>query len=104
MRWGAVALAVLVALQAGVLTQKLQYPASHKADVVDNYFGTKVADPYRWMEDLNSPELKQWIDAENALAFGYLNALPQRDALKARITELWNYPKVTPPRYIGGHW
>ena len=63
-----------------------------------------MADPYRWMEDLNSPELKQWIDAENALAFGYLDALPQRDALKARITELWNYPKVTPPRYEGGRW
>jgi hypothetical protein len=54
-------------------------PSARRADVVDNYFGTKVADPYRWMEDLNSPELKQWIDAENALAFGYLNALPQRD-------------------------
>jgi prolyl oligopeptidase len=82
----------------------LTYPPARRADVIDNYFGTKVADPYRWMEDLNSPELKQWIDAENALAFGHLNALPQRDALKARITELWNYPKVTPPRYEGGHW
>ena len=82
----------------------LNCPSARRADVIDNYFGTKVADPYRWMEDLKSPELKQWIDAENALAFGYLNALPQRDALKARITELWNYPKVTPPRYEGGHW
>ena len=82
----------------------LSYPSARRADVIDNYFGTRVADPYRWMEDLNSPELKQWIDAENALAFGYLNALPQRDALRARITELWNYPRVTPPRYEGGHW
>ena len=82
----------------------LNYPSARRADVIDNYFGTKVADPYRWMEDLNSPELKQWIDAENALAFGYLDALPQRDALKARITELWNYPKVIPPRYEGGRW
>ena len=64
----------------------------------------EVADPYRWMEDLNSPELKQWVDAENALAFAYLNALPQRDALKARITELSNYAKVTPPRYEGDRW
>jgi prolyl oligopeptidase len=82
----------------------LDYPSGRRADVSDNYFGTTVADPYRWMEDLNSPELKAWIDAENALAFGYLDALPQRDALKARITELWNYPKVTPPRYEGGQW
>jgi prolyl oligopeptidase len=82
----------------------LSYPSARRADVIDDYFGTKVADPYRWMEDLNSLELKHWIDAENALAFSYLNALLQRDALKARITELWNYPKVTPPRYQGGHW
>jgi prolyl oligopeptidase len=95
-----------IAFGSSLVAQRssLSYPSARRADVIDNYFGTKVADPYRWMEDLNSPELKQWIDAENALAFGYLNPLPQRDALKARITELWNYPKVTPPRYEGGHW
>jgi prolyl oligopeptidase len=82
----------------------LSYPLARRADVIDDYFGTKVPDPYRWMEDLNLPELKQWVDAENALAFDYLNALTHRDFLKARITELWNYPKVTPPRYEGGHW
>jgi prolyl oligopeptidase len=82
----------------------LTYPPSPRVDVVDDYFGTKVADPYRWMEDLGSRELQDWIDAQNALAFGYLDALPERDALKARITELWNYPKVTPPHYHGGHW
>lgn len=46
----------------------LGYPSARRADGIDDNFGTKVADPYRWMEDLNSPELKQWIDAENALA------------------------------------
>jgi prolyl oligopeptidase len=80
------------------------YPPARKAHVIEDYFGTKVADPYRWMEDLSSPELKQWVDAENAVTIRYLDALPQRDALKARITELWNYPKVTPPRYEGRHW
>lgn len=84
--------------------RSLRYPTARRADVIDDYFGTKVADPYRWMEDLTSPELKRWIEAQNALAFGYLDALPQRDALKARITELWNYPTVTPPRFEGGHW
>jgi prolyl oligopeptidase len=86
-----------IAFESSLVAQKpfLNYPSARRADVIDNYFGTKVADPYRWMEDLNSPELKQWIDAENALAFGYLNALPQRDALKARITELWNYPNAS---------
>jgi prolyl oligopeptidase len=95
-----------IAFGSSLLAQSttLSYPSARRADVIDDYFGTRVADPYRWMEDLNSPELKQWVDAENALAFKYLNALPQREALKARITELWNYPKVTPPQYEGGHW
>jgi prolyl oligopeptidase len=82
----------------------LRYPSARWSDVVDDYFGTRVPDPFRWMEDLESPELKEWIDAQSALTFQYLRALPQRDALNERITELWNYPKVTPPRYEGGHW
>src|SRR5882724_12520197 len=85
-------------------TSKLTYPTPRKGDTVDTYFGTKVADPYRWMEDLNAPEVKQWVDAENAVTFKYLDALPVRDTLKKRITELWNYPKVTPPQYEGRHW
>ncbi|HEY7289718.1 MAG TPA: prolyl oligopeptidase family serine peptidase [Vicinamibacterales bacterium] len=82
-------------------TPALQYPHARKGDVVDDYFGTKIADPYRWMEDLNSPELKTWIDAENTLTFGYLDHLPQRDPLKTRITALWDFPKVGLPRYEG---
>ena len=65
-----------------------RYPAARTTDTRDSYFGTTVADPYRWMEDLNAPELKQWIDAENAVTAKYLDVLPVRDALKARITEL----------------
>src|SRR5919202_1090885 len=103
-----VALTVVVAF-AGVARLRgdqpsLTYPQARKSAASDDYFGTKVADPYRWMEDLNSPELKQWIDAENAVTFRYLDALPLRDVLKTRITGLWNYPKVTPPRYEGRHW
>ena len=85
-------------------TSSFKYPQPRKGDTSDTYFGTKVADPYRWMEDLNSPELKQWIDAENAITFKYLDSLPVRDALKARLTELYNYPRVTPPRYVGRHY
>jgi prolyl oligopeptidase len=89
-----------------VLTQSpaLTYPSPRKGDVVDSYHGTKVADPYRWMEDLNAPEVKQWIEAENAITFKYLDGLPVRDALKTRISELWNYPKVSVPFYEGRHW
>jgi prolyl oligopeptidase len=85
-------------------TGSSRYPVPRKGDVVDDYFGTRVADPYRWMEDLNSSELKRWVDAENAVTSRYLDALPVRDVLKKRITELWNYPKVTAPRYEGRHW
>src|SRR5499427_9446218 len=85
-------------------SSSFRYPQARKGDVVDTYFGTTVADPYRWMEDLNSGEVKQWVDAENAVTAKYLDALPLRDQLKSRITELWNYPKVTPPRYEGRHW
>jgi len=86
------------------MAQSIKYPQPRKGDTVNDYFGTKVADPYRWMEDLNSPELKQWIDAENAITFKYLDGVPARDVLKKRITELYNYPRVTAPRFEGRHW
>jgi prolyl oligopeptidase len=85
-------------------TPPRDYPTPHKGDVVDDYFGTKVADPYRWMEDLNAPDVKQWVDTENAVTFKYLDGLPVRDELRRRITELWNYPKVSVPTFAGGHW
>ena len=85
-------------------TASLTYPSPRKGDVVDAYFGMKVADPYRWMEELNAPDVAQWVEAENAVTFRHLAALPMRDALKKRITALWNYPKVTAPRYEGRHW
>src|SRR5947209_7829845 len=81
-----------------------KYPQPRKDNTADSYFGTKVPDPYRWMEDLNSPELKRWIGAENAITFKYLDGLPMRDALKKRITELYNYPRVTVPQFEGRHW
>jgi prolyl oligopeptidase len=104
--WPGTPLLLVLACGTSILAQSssFTYPQPRKGDVVDNYFGTKVADPYRWMEDLNAPDVKQWVEAENAVTFKYLDALPVRDALKKRITELWNYPKVTPPRYQGRHW
>ena len=96
---------VFLGLTTPLLAQSpLKYPQPHKGEVVDTFAGTKVADPYRWMEDLNAADVKQWVDAENAVTFAYLDALPQRDVLKARITELWNYPKVSAPQYEGRRW
>ena len=76
---------------------KITYPESKKVDQVDDYFGTKVADPYRWLEDENSAETKAWVQAQNAVTFAYLDKIPYRENLKARLTELYNYPRVSAP-------
>ncbi|ATB36907.1 prolyl endopeptidase [Cystobacter fuscus] len=75
----------------------LSYPAARKDDVVDDYHGTKVADPYRWLENPDSPESRQWIEAENQLTFGYLEKIPLRSRLKQRMTELWDYERFSVP-------
>ena len=80
----------------------LTYPATTMGSVVDDLGGTKVADPYRWMESLDSPEVKAWITAQNAVTDPYLNALPHRKALNERLTALWNYPRVGLPSLEGG--
>jgi prolyl oligopeptidase len=91
----------MVYLSAAALAhgqQKLQYPAAREGDVVTDYHGTKVADPYRWMEDLNSKEVAEWITAQNKLTFGYLEGLSIRQALRERLKEVWDYPRTTLPR------
>lgn len=77
--------------------QTSPYPAARKSDVSDDYHGTRVADPYRWLEDPDAPETRQWIDAENRVTEGYLAEIPQRDTIRARLTRLWNYPKYGTP-------
>ncbi|HEX5474747.1 MAG TPA: prolyl oligopeptidase family serine peptidase [Vicinamibacterales bacterium] len=80
----------------------LAYPPARRGNVVDNYAGTKVAAPYRWMEDLDSREVADWVAAENRLTFGYLSRLPLRDVLKKRITELSDYKKTGIPDIEAG--
>jgi prolyl oligopeptidase len=75
----------------------LRYPDTRKGDVVDRYGSTNVADPYRWLEDLDSPEVAAWVAAQNAATFTHLDALPLRDHLKRRLTELWDYPRTSLP-------
>jgi len=79
------------------MMKKNSYPVARKGDQVDDYHGVKVADPYRWLEDLDSDETRSWVDAENKLSFGFLEAIPARAAIKARITKLWNYEKYGVP-------
>ncbi|MBU2893515.1 prolyl oligopeptidase family serine peptidase [Colwellia sp. D2M02] len=73
------------------------YPVTKKGDVVDTYFDTNVADPYRWLEDDRSEETGAWVKTQNKLTFNYLDQIPYRDQLKSRLGELWNYEKVGAP-------
>ena len=76
---------------------RISYPRARTVDQVDDYFGHKIADPYRWMEDLNAPDVAQWVKAENAVTEEHLAGLPLRAWFRSRITELWNYPKISLP-------
>ena len=93
----------LLALVATALMAQppLTYPATKKGDVVDDYHGHKVADPYRWLEDDHSPETKAWVEAQNQVTEAYLAAIPERKAIEARITRLWNYEKYGAPSKHG---
>ena len=78
-------------------TPTMSYPRTNKTDVSDTYFGTKINDPYRWLEDDRSAETKDWVDAENRVTQNYLAKIPFRQAIKLRLETLWNYEKFTAP-------
>jgi prolyl oligopeptidase len=75
----------------------LQYPPTRRAEQVDEYHGTRVADPYRWLEDVTSAETRAWTDAQNALTRSYLDAIPERPRIRTTLTQLWDYPKYYVP-------
>src|SRR5438445_7336925 len=79
--------------QGGDGAARLSYPETKRTDHTDNYFGVTVADPYRWLEDDNSPECAHWVEAENKVTFAYLEKIPYRQQIKDRLTQLFNYPK-----------
>jgi len=91
----------VVCLLAAVATQQMitstKYPPARKSEQVDDYHGVKVADPYRWLEELDSAETKAWVEAQNKMSFDFLAAIPARNSLKDRITRLWNYEKYGVP-------
>jgi prolyl oligopeptidase len=89
-------------------TSALTYPAARKVEQTDDYFGTEVNDPYRWMEDVDSAELKTWVDAENELTQSYLAEVPSRETMQKRLMELINFERYTAParrgtRYFYSH-
>lgn len=83
------------------MNNRIEYPATERENVVDNYFGTEVADPYRWLEDDNSERTAAWVRAQNEVTFDYLSKIPFRDAIRERLTELWDYPKESAPSKKG---
>lgn len=88
---------LLAAMIPNILAQSIQYPKTKKVEQVDDYHGIKVVDPYRWLEDANSQETKAWIEEQNKITRAYLDNIPQRDKIRKRLTELWNYEKYSAP-------
>ncbi|MBF8247637.1 MAG: S9 family peptidase, partial [Bacteroidetes bacterium] len=88
---------VCAAFVSTLSAQKLQYPSTKKVEQVDTYFGTKVSDPYRWLEDEKSLERTAWIDEQNKVTFGYLEKIPFRAQVKQRLEKLFNYPRYSAP-------
>ncbi|HEX4945035.1 MAG TPA: S9 family peptidase, partial [Blastocatellia bacterium] len=86
------------------MAQTFTYPNAKKVDQVDNYHGTKVADPYRWLENPDADDTRAWVEAQNQLTFGFLDQIPERTKIKERLTKLWNYEKYLPPFKEGGRY
>lgn len=83
---------------------QLQYPVTRKDDQTDNYHGTIVPDPYRWLENDTSDETRQWVKAENDVTFNYLNAIPFRDSIKSRLAAVFNYERYGIPFENNGYY
>lgn len=99
------ALLISMFLTANLTAQtKFNYPNAKKVDQTDVYHGVTVADPYRWLEDVDSDETKAWVEAENKVTNDYLATIPQREQIKKRLTELWNYEKYSAPFKAGKHY
>lgn len=80
------------------------YPQTHRDSVVDDYFGTKVSDPYQWLENDTAKDVVDWVSAQNKVTQNYLSQIPYRDKIKSRLTEIWNYPKYSSPFKEGDYY
>ena len=96
---------LLMLMSATIAAQSApyKYPDAKKVAQADNFFGTTIADPYRWLEDADAPDTRAWIEAENKITFGYLDQIPERARIKARLTKLWNYERYSAPS-LEGEW
>ncbi|MDO8681234.1 MAG: S9 family peptidase, partial [Acidobacteriota bacterium] len=94
----------LLACTATLAAQGLTYPTTRTVDDVDTYHGTKVPDPYRWLEDDTSAETAKWVEAQNKVTFDYLERIPYRAQLLKRLNTLYNYAKYSSPSRKGEHY
>ena len=83
---------------------EIKYPETKKVNQTDDYFGVKIEDPYRWLENTDSPEVKSWVEEQNKVTFSYLEQIPYRNKIKQRLTEIWNYPKYSQPFKAGSNY
>jgi prolyl oligopeptidase len=98
--WLAAGVSLLAGCVSGLHLERAVYPATARVGVVDNYHGTRVADPYRWLEGLDSSATAQWVTAQNRVSLPYLKALPQRAWLQERLTQLYRYERYGVPRRV----
>ena len=100
--FSAIAAAALSASPAWLAAQ-ITYPATKKVEHVDTYHGVKVPDPYRWLEDSDSPETATWVNAENRVTSAYFAQIPYRDAVRNRLRQLYDYARYGAPLRRGEH-
>src|SRR6202790_5217279 len=100
----AFAAALLAVSPVLAATGKLAYPDAPRGTVTDTYFGTTVADPYRWLEDVDAPQTTAWVKTEGDLTRSYLDAIPQRTRIRDSFSKLLSYEKVGAPYHHGRFW
>ncbi len=94
----------MMIMQSCTQQERMNYPKTQKENVSDDYHGTSVKDPYRWLENDTSAETEAWVKAQNELTFGYLSKIPFRNDIKNRLTEIWDYPKYSVPTKKGNRY
>ncbi|MGB9907265.1 MAG: prolyl oligopeptidase family serine peptidase [Candidatus Saccharicenans sp.] len=99
-----VLLIIIVVAACRKTEEKITYPLTKKVDQVDDYFGTKVPDPYRWLEDDNSEETRKWVEEQNRVTFAYLEKIPYREKIRQRLKDIYNYPRMGQPVRAGEYY
>src|SRR5690606_4800192 len=94
----------ILGLNTVMNAQQYKYPQTHKENVVDDYFGVKVSDPYRWLENDTSAQTADWVKRQQDFTNAFLRQLPYRDQIIARLKQIWNYPKFSAPSKHGDYY